>query len=173
MKSNILAFFFTIGSIAMAVLIIWFYNMSDRVAPEMRFVAMDLTYTADTEEKDLMSGVMAYDDRDGDITDRIVIEKTILNEESSTAVVYYAVSDLSGNVTKQSRVFPADLTGFTNAENAEEDMTFPEGFLQQSEDGEIIEGEITGEGEDGEEGTQEGAEGEDNSSEEGSQTDGE
>ncbi|WP_026496065.1 hypothetical protein [Butyrivibrio sp. WCD3002] len=107
MKSNILAFFLTIGSVGLAVLILWFYNMSDRTPPEMRFVAMDLIYNSSTKESDLLGGVMARDDVDGDLTERIVIEKTILDEEQGTAVVYYAVSDLSGNVTKQSRVFPA------------------------------------------------------------------
>lgn len=116
MRSNILAFFFTVGSIAMAVLIIWFYNMSDRVAPDMRFVAMELEYGPNTMESDLLNGVMAYDSKDGDITNRIVVEKTILNEEQNTAVVYYAVSDLSGNVTKQSRVFPADIEAIKRGE---------------------------------------------------------
>ncbi len=119
MKSNILAFFLSLGSIGLAVLIVWFYNMSDREAPEMRFMAMDLTYDSATTEQDLLGGVMAHDVVDGDITDRVVVEKTILDEEQGTAVVYYAVSDLSGNVTKQSRVFPADiddLNGVTKEE---------------------------------------------------------
>jgi len=154
LKSNILAFFFTVGSIAMAVLIIWFYNLSDRTAPEMRFVAMDLTYDADTQEKDLLNGVMAYDGKDGDITDRIVVEKTIINEESSSAVVYYAVSDLSGNVTKQSRVFPADLGSFDEQENAiDENMMLPEGFIMESEEGEVVDGQ-SGEGQETETSTE-------------------
>ena len=154
MKSNILAFFFTIGSIAMAVLIIWFYNLSDRSEPEIRFVAMDLTYDADTDEKSLLQGAMAYDSKDGDVTDRIVVEKTILNEESETAVVYYAVSDLSGNVTKQSRVFPADIASLKNEELIEEESDiFPEGFMIESSEGEVINtDETTEESEEGGEG---------------------
>ncbi|MCR5344270.1 MAG: DUF5011 domain-containing protein [Butyrivibrio sp.] len=117
MKSNILAFFFTIGSIVMAVFIVWFYNMSDRIEPEMRFSAYDLTYNGETKEADLLNGVVAYDAVDGDITDRIVVEKTILNEEQGAAVVYYAVSDMSGNVTKQSRVFNADVDSLRGTYN--------------------------------------------------------
>ncbi len=105
----------------MAVFIVWFYNMSDKNEPEMRFTAYELTYNSDTKEADLLNGVMAYDAVDGDITDRIVVEKTILNEEQSAAVVYYAVSDLSGNVTKQSRVFNADIESLRG--NANEFMT--------------------------------------------------
>ncbi len=106
----------------MAVLIIWFYNMSDRVPPEMRFVAMDLVYNSNTAEADLLKGVMAYDSVDGDITNRIVVEKTILDEEEATAVVYYAVSDMSGNVSKQSRVFPADLADLKGEKPEEESV---------------------------------------------------
>ncbi len=103
------------------MLIVWFYNMSDKDAPEMRFTAMDLTYDSSTTESDLLGGVMAYDAVDGEITDRIVVEKTILDEEQQTAVVYYAVSDLSGNVTKQSRVFPADIDDVRGIKAEEEE----------------------------------------------------
>ncbi|WP_155831014.1 MULTISPECIES: hypothetical protein [unclassified Butyrivibrio] len=125
MKSNIVAFFLTIGSVGLAVLIMWFYNMSDRTPPEMRFVAMELTYNSSTKEADLLNGVMARDDVDGDLTSRIVVEKTILDEEQETAVVYYAVSDLSGNVTKQSRVFPADINDLKGIV-PEEEVLYPE-----------------------------------------------
>ena len=117
MKSNILAFFFTIGSIVMVVFIAWFYNMSDRIKPEMRFSSYDLIYDENTKDIDLLNGVAAYDAVDGDITDRVVVEKTILNEQQESAVVYYAVSDKSGNVTKQSRVFPADIASIRSSGN--------------------------------------------------------
>ncbi len=162
MKSNILAFFFTVGSIAMAVLVIWFYNMSDRVAPDMRFVAMELEYGPETTESDLLNGVMAYDSKDGDITNRIVVEKTILNEEQNTAVVYYAVSDLSGNVTKQSRVFPADIDAIKKGESSliEEEIPFPEGINAGFTYGEEGEGGVITEGaESSAEGETEGGEG--------------
>ena len=101
----------------MVVFIVWFYNMSDRIQPEMRFSSYDLVYDENTKDADLLHGVSAYDAVDGDITDRIVVEKTILNEGQESAVVYYAVSDKSGNVTKQSRVFPADIAGIRSSGN--------------------------------------------------------
>ncbi len=134
MKSNILAFFLSIGSIGLAVLIVWFYNMSDRTAPEMRFMAMDLVYDSNTAESELLKGVMAYDAVDGEITDRVVVEKAILDEEQQTAVVYYAVSDLSGNVTKQSRVFPADIEDIKGTKEENEDVNiYTGGFYSQGE----------------------------------------
>ena len=134
MKSNILAFFLSIGSIGLAVLIVWFYNMSDRTPPEMRFMAMDLTYNSETTESELLKGVMAYDSVDGDLTNRVVVEKTILDEEQQTAVVYYAVSDLSGNVTKQSRVFPADIADMKGIKEEKEEVNiYSGGFFAQDE----------------------------------------
>ncbi len=151
MKSNILAFFLSIGSIGLAVLIIWFYNMSDKDAPEIRFTAMDLIYDSSTTEADLLGGVMAYDAVDGDITDRIVVEKSIIDDEQGTAVVYYAVSDLSGNVTKMSRVFPADIEnikGASDEETIDSEGLYPSGFTTETAEGqEITEGDgIAGEG---------------------------
>ncbi|WP_029233659.1 hypothetical protein [Butyrivibrio sp. VCB2006] len=109
MKGNILGIFFTILSGVLIAFIIIAYGRSDRQAPEFRFSALNLIYDSTTEESDLIAGINAYDSRDGDITNRIVVEKVVLNRDAETAVVYYAVADYSGNVAKQSRVFPADI----------------------------------------------------------------
>ena len=113
MRSNILAILFTLASIVLVVLCIFLYVSSDRTEPEFRFAAMSLMYGTETTESDLLSGVTAFDSVDGDVTDRVVVEKVVLNEAKSAAVVYYAVSDLSGNVAKQSRVFPASPEVFS------------------------------------------------------------
>lgn len=109
MKGNILGIFFTIFSGALIALIVIAYGRSDRVGPEFRFSALNLVYDSETKESDLIDGINAYDSRDGDMTSRIVVEKVVLNRDAETAVVYYAVADYSGNVTKQSRVFAADI----------------------------------------------------------------
>ena len=109
MRSNLLGVFFTILSGVLIALIVIAYGRSDRIAPEFRFSAVDLIYDSETRDNDLKVGTNAYDAKDGDLTSRIVVEKVVLNREAETAVVYYAVADFSGNVTKQSRVFPADI----------------------------------------------------------------
>ena len=109
MKGNILGIFFTILSGVLIAFIIIAYGRSDRQEPEFRFSALNLIYDSETEDSDLIAGINAYDSRDGDLTGRIVVEKVVLNREAETAVVYYAVADYSGNVAKQSRVFPADI----------------------------------------------------------------
>ncbi|MCM1173549.1 MAG: DUF5011 domain-containing protein [Blautia sp.] len=85
------------------------YLGEDRVRPEFRFQTDEYIYAYGDREEKLLGSIMAYDDRDGDITDRIVIEKITENHENSTIVVYYAVSDSAGNVAKISRVFVADF----------------------------------------------------------------
>ena len=109
MRGNILGIFFTILSGVLIFLIVVAYGRSDRVAPEFRFSATDTIYDSKTTDNDLRVGINAYDAKDGDMSNRIVVEKVVLNREKETAVVYYAVADYSGNVTKQSRVFPADI----------------------------------------------------------------
>ena len=128
-KGNILGIFFTILSGVLIALIVLAYGRSDRMAPEFRFSALNLTYDSETTDKDLLVGINAYDSRDGDLTQRIVVEKVVLNRDAGTAVVYYAVAAYSGNVTKQSRVFPADIKDIDNngdAVDVMEDGLFPD-----------------------------------------------
>ena len=114
MRGNLLGILFTVLSGVLIFLTVVAYGRSDRTAPEFRFSSVDLVYDSQIKEGDLMVGINAFDAKDGDVSDRIVVEKVVLNREKETAVVYYAVADLSGNVTKQSRVFPADIEDLEN-----------------------------------------------------------
>ena len=151
MRGNILGIFFSILSGVLVFLIVFSYGRSDRIAPEFRFSSVDVIYDSETTDKDMIQGINAYDAKDGNLTDRIVVEKVVLNKEKETAVVYYAVADYSGNVTKQSRVFPADIADlFKDEEEEDEEGLYPdmfgnalseEGEMGSSEDGEAAEGE--------------------------------
>lgn len=87
----------------------FFYVNKDRQKPKIEFTAADVLYSEGMDTTELMQGISARDNVDGDISDRIVIEKITVNESANTAVVYYAVCDYSGNVSKASRVFNMDL----------------------------------------------------------------
>lgn len=80
----------------------------DHTPPQFRFQTSDYTYLKSDGEKLLLDNIIAYDNQDGNITERIVIEKIVENEDNSMAVVYYAVSDMAGNVAKVSRIFPME-----------------------------------------------------------------
>lgn len=136
MRGNILGIFFTILSGVLIFLIVVAYGRSDRSCPEFRFSALDLIYDSQTTERQLKDGVNAYDAKDGDLTNRIVVEKVVLNRDAGTAVVYYAVADYSGNVAKQSRVFPADIADLESdgevIEEEEEQILFPDMNVDES-----------------------------------------
>lgn len=83
------------------------YLRTDRVEPEFEFQAADVIYRREMNTAELLAGITAYDRADGDVTDRIVIEKITENQKDSTAVVFFAVSDRSGNVAKTSKLFQA------------------------------------------------------------------
>jgi len=95
-------------NIALIVVCGFFYMQKDRQKPGISFSANDVVYTRDMDQNLLMEGVSATDNKDGNISNRIVIEKILENEKNSTAVVYYAVCDYSGNVNKASREFVAE-----------------------------------------------------------------
>lgn len=155
MRGNILGILFSILSGVLIFLIVVAYGRSDRIAPEFRFASSSVIYDSKTTDEDLVTGISAFDSKDGDLTGRIVVEKVVLNREKETAVVYYAVADYSGNVTKQSRVFPADIADLERGGELPEDV---EGELfpnMMSEDGSLTEGEPSEDGQDSEENTQE------------------
>lgn len=83
------------------------YVQADRTAPKFLLEATDIIYVPDMDTTELIQGITANDNRDGDVTERIVIEKITEKKKEKTAVVYYAVSDRSGNVTKISKLFHA------------------------------------------------------------------
>ena len=101
------------------------YLSKDRVPPVIQFQPTELTYMASTLNDELLSGAHAVDSKDGDVSDRVVIEKIVLNKTTQNAVVYYAASDYDGNVGKSSRTFPASPALFTQATtlDAQEEMT--------------------------------------------------
>ena len=108
-RSGIAAGIFTFLDVVLIVVCVLLYMRLDRISPEMAFQANDIVYTEQTGQAELLMGITAMDDCDGDVTQRIVIEKIVENREDESVVVFYAVSDKAGNVTKMSRVFPARL----------------------------------------------------------------
>lgn len=114
----------------------------DNTPPEFRFQTSDYTYLKSDGEDLLLNSIIAFDNKDGNITERIVIEKIVENKDNSTAVVYYAVSDMAGNVTKVSRIFPMESSDEVPeyvTEQQEETNT------EENQTGKTAEAEETGE----------------------------
>ncbi len=94
-------------NIVLIVVCLFFLLRMDREAPKFEFQPNDLIYTIKTDEARLLEGIKAYDGHDGDITENIVIEKMIEKKDDNKVIIFYAVSDQSGNITKASREFKA------------------------------------------------------------------
>lgn len=104
---------FAIADLILIAVFGFMYLSKDRVPPVIQFQPTELTYMASTLNDELLSGAHAVDSKDGDVSDRVVIEKIVLNRSTKNAVVYYAASDYDGNVGKSSRTFPASPALFT------------------------------------------------------------
>ncbi len=118
-QSRIIQIVIIAANLVLAIVCFVAFCSEDRVKPEFLFQTSDYIYNESEQTDTLLRDIMARDDRDGDITERIVIEKVTENRSASTIVVYYAVSDSAGNVAKISRVFPARFDETVHGEAAE------------------------------------------------------
>lgn len=98
---------FTVLNIILIVTCVVLLLGRDRKAPVISFSENDLIYYSGIDNEKLLQGVAAMDAKNGDVSDRIVVEKIVQNKNEDSAVVYYAVTDLDGNAAKASRVFGA------------------------------------------------------------------
>ena len=98
---------FTVLNIILITVCVVLLLNKDRKPPVISFSGNDLIYYSGIDNEKLLQGVSAADAKDGDVTDRIVVEKIVQNKNENRAVVYYAVTDLDGNAAKASRVFEA------------------------------------------------------------------
>ena len=90
----------TVTSITAGVLLVVFlllYSKQDRTAPVITF-SENLSYVSGEDQESLLKGVIAKDDRDGDVTDSLCIEQ-IFEDEDSVYVTYVA-RDQANNIKK-------------------------------------------------------------------------
>lgn len=108
-QDKIVTVILAITNVFLIVLCVIFFSRADKDVPEFEFQETEIVYRSGMDVAKLLEGITSYDKTDGDVSQRIVLEKIIEDEEEKTVVVYYAVSDKAGNVAKCSRVFPAIL----------------------------------------------------------------
>lgn len=119
-QGRIIGIILSVINVILVVTCVVFYMKADRTAPEFEVRAADIVYREGVDNAELLEGITAYDNVDGEVTDRIVIEKMIENRENGSLVVFYAVSDKAGNVAKFSKAFQA---AFDTDSKAEEENT--------------------------------------------------
>lgn len=94
--------------ILLTVAAFWVYRKADDVladhqAPKITFSDALLEISVVDHDDVLLQGVTATDDRDGDVTASVVVEKIRLLSSDGTISVTYAAFDAAGHITKAER----------------------------------------------------------------------
>lgn len=88
----------TAGCIALAGAGYITYKNQDRTAPEIKVdQSKKIAYTEGEDYGKLLEGVTAQDEKDGDLTNEVFVEK-VVPVSKKKAVVYYGVTDKAKNV---------------------------------------------------------------------------
>ena len=106
--------------VALMVIAAVLYLGQDRTAPVISYGPDSLTYEEGMEEGVLLAGVTAQDERDGDVTGSLMVEK-ISETSNGNVIITYVAKDHSDNVGKASRTVRAvqdgqDLSDETKAD---------------------------------------------------------
>lgn len=88
---------FLIVAIAFSVFFCYDRLAVDHTAPKIISDGVPLEVSVNASEKELCAGLTAYDDTDGDITNRIIVRRVSRLSGANSAYVYYAVFDSSSN----------------------------------------------------------------------------
>lgn len=103
MNQRVVTGLLTAGCIALAGAGCMTYKNQDRTAPKIKVDQSEkIAYTEGEDYGKLLEGVTAQDDKDGDLTGEVFVEK-IVRVSKKKAVVYYGVTDKAKNVGTASR----------------------------------------------------------------------
>ena len=104
-KSNWLALFLMGASIAALIgYQLWDRAITDNTPPQITVEEGILEASVYGDRTELLRGISAQDDRDGDVTDSVIVESVGGISSDGQAVVHYAAFDASGIVSKLSRI---------------------------------------------------------------------
>lgn len=103
MNQRVVTGLLTAGCIALAGAGYMTYKNQDRTAPEIKVdQSKKIAYTEGEGYGKLLEGVTAQDEKDGDLTSEVFVEK-VVPVSKKKAVVYYGVTDKAKNVGTASR----------------------------------------------------------------------
>ena len=123
MNQRVVTGLLTAGCIALAGAGYMTYKNQDRTAPEIKVdQSKKIAYTEGEDYGKLLEGVTAQDDKDGDLTSEVFVEK-VVPVSKKKAVVYYGVTDKAKNVGTASREVTYQAAEETVQDTASEDTT--------------------------------------------------
>lgn len=100
--SKKLMVFMAIVCIGMVALIYQFKIRADHEGPEITYSKERMIYTDGMTDAELLDGVKAHDETEGDVSDALTVEKVYAVSDTEAIVVYVA-KDSSNNITKVQR----------------------------------------------------------------------
>lgn len=108
MKKGFLAIL-VLAAIGLTGLFGFIYVTEDRQGPEIIVPDAEVTYVEGEDTTKLLEGVTAKDNRDGDVTASVCVEKVQFDEESETGYVIYAAKDSNNNISKAKRFINVEV----------------------------------------------------------------
>ena len=123
MNQRVVTGLLTAGCIALAGAGYMTYKNQDRTAPEIKVDQSEkIAYTEGEDYGKLLEGVTAQDDKDGDLTSEVFVEK-VVPVSKKKAVVYYGVTDKAKNVGTASREVTYQAAEDTAQDTASEEVS--------------------------------------------------
>lgn len=80
------------------------FVLADTKGPEIIVEDRNITYVEGDDKKALLDGVSAYDDRDGDVTESVMVKDIVALNNGTQAKVTYAARDKSNNISEGYRI---------------------------------------------------------------------
>lgn len=126
MKQRLLTMALLAGCIVMGAAAFLLNAGQDRKAPRITIEDEEISYAEGDKYDVLLEGVSAKDNRDGDVTDEIFVEKIVPAKEGY-AEVYYGVTDSNNNVATAHRT-----VSYTEEASEKEEKNEPEPDSEES-----------------------------------------
>lgn len=116
MKNKLIEILLGVAVILLLLVIISSVSSLDNKGPEISFPEDEVpTFSEGSDTKKLLSDVTAEDNRDGDVSDSLVVE-SVYDFHNGNAKVIYVARDSAGNMTKAERMilYSSDSSGITD-----------------------------------------------------------
>ena len=97
MKQRLITIVLLLGCVAVGAVGVLACKKQDRTAPVITVSDKKMSYTVGDPYDQLLEGITATDNKDGDLTDEVFVDR-VVPASKKKAVVYYGVMDKSNNV---------------------------------------------------------------------------
>ena len=137
MESRHVTYILTGMAVILAVVAIFLTVKQDKKAPVITVGKTEISYIDGNDKQELLKDVKAEDDKDGDLSDQIFVER-LIDLKDGRANVIYAVVDQNKNVGKANRIISYTTNSSVNetvsieTENQEEEAQMEKKEIIQS-----------------------------------------